>query len=1259
MPDRTIHRTAVAAAIKAFGSQSLAEASRGLFNTLGYRSDRRVQLGSPALFMDQLDPGGRLTDDERQSLLRMGSIDLVFQLTNAELEPHGFLFEDRPAIDPSQIESYLLICAEISQSRPTRTELSTLVRTINKPLPMPAIVVFRHGDAISLGIIHRRTHRRDAHRDVLEKVTLIKDIRVHAPHRAHVDILADLAIESLSASQPCGEPVRNFLALHKAWQATLDIQSLNRRFFIEVRNWFYWARHHSRFPDGARKDADKRDSESVLRLLTRMIFCWFLREKGMVPEDLFDPQRIRLLLEEWTPDDSDGRGRYYKAILQNLFFATLGTPVADRKFRSPRVFKGVNKHYGDQHFFRHVALFASKAPVEDLYKSIPFLNGGLFENLDEFPGEDNDLADEVRVDGFSDVETKQPIVPDFLFFGTPRAVPEISDLLGESSAPSARGLILILRDYKFTVEENTPLEQDIALDPELLGLAFENLLAAVNPETGTVARKSTGSFYTPREIVQYMVEESLVRYLLHGLDPGSQDPDLANKLRELVSEQHPSHRLQHEEQRIVDLIGRLRILDPACGSGAFPMGLLNLLVHVLRKVDPMNKLWEEAKLAQLPPEMRDKTRAIFQSESWDYTRKLELIKDCIHGVDIQPAAIQIAKLRFFLSLVIEQPHPSAVRPLPNLETKFVCANALLGIPRPKDWDLFQHQIEPKEQALLATRTRFFFAQSKREKDACKADDRRLRRDLSQFIKATGGSAASHLASAVASWDPYHSDRRAPYFDPESMFGIRDGFDITIGNPPFVRADEPSEWNRSQRNQILESGQYETLWEKWDLYIPFIERSFKLLRHGGVSSLIVSDAFCHSKYAIKPQLWYLKHARILRLDFCGDLQIFDAAVHNVIHFFQKADPSNHIPERRLHQQTFGSVLSLPSDLQSNLNQRAFFPSIGETMTFDCETILLDAICYISVGMVVHADEKRAKGAFQLEDLVARDKDGTHPKPFVEGKHLNRWLPGRQMWLEWGTERSPCLLRRPTFEELYSVDEKLISVDMAASIDRLRVAYDNAQLFHNHSAWSFVPWHALRGVQNNSIKKVARYPSEKPPRPDLPNRTSLEDASGKFAIKYLLGIMNSGTARDYLRANRRSNIHIYPDDWKKLPVPDVGEDLQAPVVRVVGLILALQGYLQGVPEVRKAVDTVQMEFLEGLNDALARELYHPEELHGRGLHFGRMVMESGLPDVVKIQDEAQLDAVRRAIEKAYDIQTPLRAALFDLASMDMTDRAASET
>lgn len=1153
-------KTAIQNALQAFQKGSLRGNALALLNTLGYRSEKTMDLGgAPDAFLEQFDknPNRPLREDKALSK-HWKTIDFLFQLTDEEIKGTGaqaeLAFDSSSEFNGKNYKSCLFFALELKKGHYTRTQLSYITREINRLFTMPVLILFKQDGYLTLAVIDRRMNKKDSGKDVLQKVTLIKDIRIENPHRAHIEILHDLSLGQLTGKDKV--PPRNFVELHDAWQKTLDIQTLNRRFFIEIRNWFYWARLNARFPEGAVKDADGRDSEALIRLLTRMIFCWFLREKGLLPDSLFSLSNIESLLHDWNGKDcdKDKAGRYYKAILQNLFFATLSTPVEERKFRTARSYKGVNKHYGEQQFFRHVSLFVEKAPIEDLYKTIPFLNGGLFENLDEIPGRDPDVEKELRIDGFSDVASKQPAIPDFLFFGAERPVPELATVLSETATPKARGLLNIFRDYKFTIEENTPLEEDIALDPELLGRAFENLLAAVNPETGTVARKSTGSFYTPREIVHYMAEESLVRFLITALEQdGFSKAGLADRIRELVSEFLPEHHLSDAEaDRTVQLLGSLKILDPACGSGAFPMGVLHLLVHVLRKLDPHNERWKAAKLAALPPEMREKTEQVFKKESFDYTRKLELIKDCIHGVDIQPSAIQISKLRFFLSLVIEQTDPKHIRPLPNLETKFICANALLGMPKLENWELARHLIEPKERALLETRSRYFFAQTKAEKDECKASDRKLRRELSDFIKGVGGSAANQLASSVAGWDPYKIDRRAGYFDPESMFGIRDGFDITIGNPPYVRADEQSDWNQSQRKAILDSKQYDTLWEKWDLYVPFIERGYKLLRPGGVSTMIVSDAFCHSKYAQKPQNWLLQNARILRLDFCAELKIFDAAVHNVITFLQNAAGASWKPDRRVHKETFGNVTLLPSDKQEILTYRTFFPEERQHVGFISKTIQINSICYLSFGCRPCNTSAAPLGKFIKDDLLSDHQTKNHSKAYIEAKDMSRWSYDQKNWLEWGTKRSPANLYTPTFEQLYEAPEKIMAADVSGAVNR--VAYDDQHVYHNHSLIAVVPWHYLAGVRNNSLKKAARYIGERPPRPDLPRREELEKTSRRFSVKYLLGVMNSSTARDFLRANRRSNIHLYPDDWKKLPIPDVSAAQQKPVIDLVDQILA---------------------------------------------------------------------------------------------------------
>ncbi len=154
---------------------------------------------------------------------------------------------------------------------------------------------------------------------------------------------------------------------------------------------------------------------------------------------------------------------------------------------------------------------------------------------------------------------------------------------------AARGIIDILKRYNFTIEENTPLDQEVSLDPELLGKAFENLLASYNPETKTSARKQTGSFYTPREIVQYMVDESLVAHLKRTCGY-----ELEPEYRKLLSYSTEESTLNEKQRKaIMQAVYNCRVLDPACGSSAFPMGILQQLVHVLHQLDPTNEMWKE------------------------------------------------------------------------------------------------------------------------------------------------------------------------------------------------------------------------------------------------------------------------------------------------------------------------------------------------------------------------------------------------------------------------------------------------------------------------------------------------------------------------------------------------------------------------------------------------------------------------------------------------------------------------------------------
>ena len=1190
MNSETVRRN-IEANLQSFDPQQLRESATAFLNNLGYcskmvgndgiDSDRFNRLIASAL--ETANPSDKLCVDDWKSFYRILQVrdnEIKGQVTGQQL-----LFESG-TINSALRRSYMFVAMRLAGDTYTRTQLANIMRFISKSIPQSIMLMFQYGDFLTFGIINRRLHKRDSSKQVLEKVTLIKDINLNYPKRAHIDILAELDLHQLIEN----EGVHDFDTLHDAWEDILNTEALNRRFYRELEVWYEWAVKKCKFPDNQNKT-------QTIRMITRLLFVWFLKEKELVPSDLFGEEGAQKHLKNYDLETSD----YYQAILQNLFFATLNTPINERVFSTRD-----NRTHRDASKYRYADLLQNSDAFLEHLKQVPFVNGGLFDSLDSFKGK---RAGGVRVDCFTDdeIDRRKLHVPTKLFF------------------QKDNGIFEIFSHYKFTVEENTPVDQEVALDPELLGQVFENLLGVYNPESEIAARKTTGSYYTPRQIVDYMVNEALIAYFLQKVKPYDDDRDyLEDRLRldleDLLAYEsqgkpdEPADHLIHEDEieSLIQAIDELEILDPAVGSGAFPMGILNKLVLILKKLDPENKRWKERQVEKaetIPdPQSREAALAgidqVFSEANQynNYGRKLYLIQNCIYGVDIQPIAITIAKLRFFISLVIEQKSDSdksknyGIRPLPNLETKFVAANTLIGLKelRQPDLQLLLENdiIQQLRQEIEGIRVKYFSENNRqgklkyiedeekcREQLAealatehtawCKQEQNKISKQVAQMpqekaqkqlreklqkvykVREAKLTAGVTEAKRIADWDPYNQNDKADFFDSEWMFGNTEGFDITIGNPPYVRADAGAE-NQKLRQQIRDSKQYETLHEKWDLYVPFIERSYKLLKPGGFTTLIVSDAYCHAKYALKSQGWFLKNSKILRLDFLGKIQIFDAAVKNIIYLFQHADGSDNKPERRVHVEEFEKVQFLSTDGQRNLTQRAFFPEDTIAQQFTIPTIMLDNICYISVGMVVHGDEKRAQGEFGLRDVVSEVKDEFHPKPFVEGKYLARWLPATHKWLEWGTERAPVLFRRRTFPELYEVEEKLISISMAAGVEKLRVVYDNQKLCHNHSAWSFVPWQTLAGVRNRSIQKQARYRNEKL-NPDLPKREDLEETSRRFAVKFLIGVMNSSFARDFLRANRRSNVNLYPDDWKKLPIPDVSPEHQVPIVALVDEIL----------------------------------------------------------------------------------------------------------
>ena len=655
----------------------------------------------------------------------------------------------------------------------------------------------------------------------------------------------------LGEGRGCRTAIEQFGALKNSKKALSDVtaafsvEALTKQFYKDLFDWYLWAVDPATgvtFPsDTTREDDDNEDKETkIIRMITRVMFVWFIKQKELVPNKIFDVDYLQTILHDFDPYSTEV-GNYYNAILQNLFFATLNRAIEDEQGNKRRFATNVKKDI--KTLYRYAEMFKiSEEEVINLFSEVPFLNGGLFECLDKTTMIDG-VEKAYNYDGFSRNDSRFPdgryrnraVVPNVLFFE-----PE-------------RGLVSILSRYNFTIEENSPEEQQVALDPELLGKVFENLLGAYNPETKDTARNQSGSFYTPREIVNYMVDESLVAYL--GDTP---------LVRSLFADDFSYDATQSAEyEKIADKLKSIKILDPACGSGAFPMGLLNRMVDILCHISPNEDV---------------------------YSLKLAIIENCIYGSDIQSIAAQISKLRFFISLICNCERDASkpnfgIPTLPNLETKFVAANSLTAKKKKTIGNLFENpEIEPTKQELTKIRHEHFSAKTANRKTTLRNKDKELREKLAHLL-ADDDNFAPEDAKQLAAWNPYDQNAVAEFFDPEWMFGVKDGFDIVIGNPPYIQLQN----NSGELAQLYAPCGYKTFARTGDIYCLFYERGYQLLKPNGHLCYITSNKWMRAGYGEKMREFFAKSTNpLLLIDFAG-VKIFESAtVDTNILLFAKAE-----------------------------------------------------------------------------------------------------------------------------------------------------------------------------------------------------------------------------------------------------------------------------------------------------------------------------------------------------------------------------------
>ena len=626
----------------------------------------------------------------------------------------------------------------------------------------------------------------------------------------------------------------NFNSLDEIIQA-FSVEPLNKQFYQDIAKSFFTLISGNyrlgtrtinvdepllKLPSTPFKGNETIFKEFAVRLIGRTIFCWFLKNKK-------SENSIPLVPESWLSsktvvETNNEQHNFYHSVLEKLFFLVLNKKQADRKnYELPN----------DQEL-------------------IPFLNGGLFE---------------AQSDDFFPTNSKG-----------------IHQIAFDLNIPNQwfTELFEVLEQYNFTIDENSIYDAEVSIDPEMLGTIFENLLAEIDPDTEKSARKATGSFYTPREIVDYMVEQSLVQYLKTKVDTENEE-----QLLELFKEGGENQFESTETKNILKALSDVRILDPACGSGAFPMGALHKIINALQKLDPDASWWKKKQIKNVPNALaKHMLKEKLDGESADYVRKLGVIQNSIYGVDIQPIASEISKLRSFLSLVIDETiideaENRGIQALPNLEFKFVTANTLVGLEE-KDVSVIDFgQTDELQDQLKTIRNQYLQAYGEEKVNLKKDFDNVQTKILKQEI---AGGGHNKRALQLASWKPFSSESNT-WFDPFWMYGV-EKFDIVIGNPPYVEA-------KKLKKVVVDLRDYQVYSGTADLSSYFFERGLNLCNDNGNLGYINTNKFFNTGYGKKVRQLLLEN-NIKQIINFEQVEVFDGVlVSSVIVLAEKSDINN--------------------------------------------------------------------------------------------------------------------------------------------------------------------------------------------------------------------------------------------------------------------------------------------------------------------------------------------------------------------------------
>jgi len=853
-------------------------------------------------------------------------------------------------------------------------------------------------------------------------------------------------------------------------ESAFSIEKVTDEFFSQYKDLFVKLYEHFENDAAIQNELVKSNidtSRFTKKLLGQIVFLYFLQKKGWlgVPKDKTWGNGEKRFMQQLFDTSKNENKNFFKDYLQYLFYEALAKERDNE-----------NSYY---------AKFDCR---------IPFLNGGLFEA--EYDWKNANIS-----------------IPETIFRNTEK----------NKSGDTGTGILDVFDRYNFTIKEDEPLDKEVAVDPEMLGKVFENMLEITE-------RKSKGAFYTPREIVHYMCQESLIHYLDNSLNNytetfqeigDSQTNMFGNagkKGQHSINLSHqgikvPKIDIEHfirnghfaleHDQRVVnkgketpdykfilpesirqhaDLIDKklteIKICDPAIGSGAFPVGLLHELVNAHLVIKPHLS----------PKYLAEKLKAIKGENNGDelsesryiYRLKRHIIQESIYGVDIDASAIDIARLRLWLSLVVDEDDFEPIETLPNLDYKIVCGNSLIGLP-----ESAMRSLEV-EKELEDLKQQFYNETNEQEK-------KQLRAKINSKIR--------ELLDSAEQFAGYKIDFDFKLFFSE-VWHEKGGFDVVIGNPPYVNiANIKDEGIR----KFLKT-KYQVARNKSDLYSFFTEKGYGICRANGTLYFIVSNSWLGIDSFLNFRKFLVENTKIIDLVKCNG-NVFDATVTPVIFGFKKESvKENEIPMHLLIDTRF---VVLPNKLKySNIRKLPSFPfSFDQQFTFSIPVIKLGSIAHFTLGIKTSDDLR----------FISDSKRDNDSYRLIRGKDVSRWkIKYANKWLWYKPElMSEKKGAGPRRLEYFITEKKIVIKDVAKGIE---AAIDNSRYLTNDTL--------------NSIYKLEQY-----------------------SFEYILSILNSELLNVWYSNVYSSGLHIKLNELRELPIAIIDKSINSKIDLVVDYIHAI--------------------------------------------------------------------------------------------------------